>query len=223
VVLDQAGKLSVGYLGTSVPRSQLAGQSGAHVDNGAGAGGGRDLDYDAMEKEHRDLLLSIRQAQTEQREQPREKLLMRTQLGHSLDRSSVAGGTGDIKNGVPASLLRGNGNGNGDGDGDGSGDSKKGDDGGMNLIASSEGSRALLKTSARLYVSYTGTTPIQNVTVAVDPPQGLAATPTQVNLRIFSPNPSLHGRSPKPNPVFYSHPHSRCDEGGAVLPWCLRP
>jgi Bardet-Biedl syndrome 9 protein len=221
VVIDQVGRLSVGYLGTTVPRAHLADESDARVDNGAGAGGGRDLDYDAMEKEHRDLLHSIRQAQTEQREQPREKLLMRTQLGHSIDRSTVAGGTGGIKNGVPASLLRGDGNGNANGDG--SGDSKRGDESGMNLIASSEGSRALLKTSARLYVSYTGTTPIQNVTVTVDPPPGLTATPTQVNLRIFAPKPPLYVRSPQPNPMFFSHSHSRCDEGGAVVPWCLRP
>lgn len=73
VQLDDAGRLSLSYLGTKPPQSV------------ASSAASRELDYDKVEEDHRALLHVIRESQTERRTEPKDKLLIRCQLPRTLD------------------------------------------------------------------------------------------------------------------------------------------
>jgi Bardet-Biedl syndrome 9 protein len=69
VSMDARGGLSLAYLGTDPPSQGIAALTGS----------GKQLDYAAMDAEHRSLLQTIRDAQSEHRSVPKERLLMRVQ------------------------------------------------------------------------------------------------------------------------------------------------
>ena len=68
VMLDDSGRLSLSYLGTRPPL-QVASSTGS-----------RELDYNKVEEDHRALLHIIRESQTERKSEPKDKLLIRSQL-----------------------------------------------------------------------------------------------------------------------------------------------
>ena len=69
VTMDARGALALSYLGTDPPSQGIAALTGA----------GKQLDYAAMDAEHKSLLQTIRDSQSEHRAAPKERLLMRVQ------------------------------------------------------------------------------------------------------------------------------------------------
>ena len=63
VLLDDTGALSLSYLGTSPPSSSLDPAAAGSATTGADSCG-KELDYEAMDSEHRTLLKFIREATT---------------------------------------------------------------------------------------------------------------------------------------------------------------
>jgi len=80
VVLDDAGNLSVGYLGTKPPINAVYSRI-------------RELDYDKIDEEHRHLLQVIRETQSETKTEPKDVLVVRAQVSKTLDYDSSSLGT----------------------------------------------------------------------------------------------------------------------------------
>eukprot|EP00605_Chrysophyceae_sp_TOSAG23-4_P001036 GSChrysophyteH1.ASY1.ANO1.1139.1 assembled CDS len=68
VTLSDAGKLGVSYMGTRPPQSITSSSAS------------RDLDYDKIDEEHRSLLQIIREHQSTSKLEPKDKLVLRSQL-----------------------------------------------------------------------------------------------------------------------------------------------
>eukprot|EP00741_Cyanophora_paradoxa_P025557 tig00000383_g24662.t1 len=86
VSLDDAGQLAVAYLGTDPPTTVV----GAFESN-------KELNYEEMDDEHRRLLAIIREATSENRTEPSERIVIKAQVPPRLDPSSglPAGEDGD--------------------------------------------------------------------------------------------------------------------------------
>jgi len=92
VSLSDAGALTLSYLGTSPPLNVAAGNES------------KELDYVAMDEEHRHLLSVIRSATGSVRSEPKERLQLRAQVPTVLDQHSSGGwGGGD---GAPSVTVR---------------------------------------------------------------------------------------------------------------------
>jgi Bardet-Biedl syndrome 9 protein len=76
VSLSDEGALAVSYLGTSPPLNVASGHEG------------KELDYVAMDEEHRQLLSAIRSATGSVRSEPKERLQLRAQVPTVLDQHS---------------------------------------------------------------------------------------------------------------------------------------
>lgn len=72
VAVDDAGFLSINYLGTKPPMQTVLSQA-------------RDLDYDKIDEEHRGLLQIIRDSQGETRVENNERLLIKSQISNKFD------------------------------------------------------------------------------------------------------------------------------------------
>jgi Bardet-Biedl syndrome 9 protein len=79
VQVDDGGRLSLSYLGTKPPTTSAVSQGLA-----------RELDYNKVEEEHRALLHVIRESQSDRKSEPRERLLIRSQIPRSLDFEPVS-------------------------------------------------------------------------------------------------------------------------------------
>ncbi len=90
VMLSEEGQVVVSYMGTE-PMSQIANISTS-----------RDLNYEAMDVEHKQLLAKIRQSEQSVLKEPPEKVVLRAQVPHALSRGcridnedAAASGQGD--------------------------------------------------------------------------------------------------------------------------------
>lgn len=131
--VDEAGTVTLNYMGTEPPASGVA------------AAESRDLDYEGMDTEHRRLLAVIRESQSEERAEPRDRVLLRLQTPSRLDdvdEAALDAAAACVDEGEREHLAR----------------SAHGD---------------LVQATAQLFVTYTGSERVQNVAVAVDPPSGV--------------------------------------------------
>ncbi len=71
--LDDTGKLSVLYLGTDPPTNSVSG------------GDAKDLNYEAMDDEHKRLLMIIRESQSGSQVEPKDKIVLRAQIPATTD------------------------------------------------------------------------------------------------------------------------------------------
>lgn len=144
VTIDDSGRLVCGYLGTKPPLTSVVSQA-------------RELDYDKVDEEHRSLLKIIRESQSENKAEPKEKLFMRTQVTRSFDNDSVS--TYELPSGLAQMNLSGLGAG---------GDSR------------------LVKICVRLYVSLTGSASTTDVTIVVSTADFVYAAPKNIVLKTVS-------------------------------------
>ena len=70
VSMDARGSVSLQFLGSDPPGAGLAKLAGA----------GKDLDYEAMDEEHRSLLATIRESQSEVRAPPKDRVVLRARV-----------------------------------------------------------------------------------------------------------------------------------------------
>lgn len=151
--IDDTGRLAIGYLGTRPPSSAVV----THA---------RELDYDKIDEEHRALLGVIRESQSEDKAEPKEKLLLRTQMMRTLDRNVVPE---DLPPSMdPNSPL------------------------GQELAALSStgisGDMKVVRMSVRVYVSFAGGALASetDVTLMISTPSFIHATPNNVLLKGLS-------------------------------------
>lgn len=71
--MDEAGTVTISYMGTDPPTSTV-------VTNDA-----KELNYEDMDEEHRQLLQTIRESQSDSRAEPKEKVMLRVQVPPTLD------------------------------------------------------------------------------------------------------------------------------------------
>jgi len=116
VTLDDAGDLSISYMGTDPPTNVV----GAFESN-------KELNYEEMDEEHRRLLAIIREATSENKADPTDRVMLRAQVPTRLDNIPIA---------------------------------PDGEDG--------EEWRNRMVT-VRLFVSYTGSDVLENVTITISP------------------------------------------------------
>lgn len=122
----------------------------------------RDLDYDKLDEEHRKLLQIIRDVQTENKSEPTDHMTIRCQLGKTLDRVNHEDSLGmrlpdsvvRIHTGFPiathfAKIPLG---------------------GGI--------SDQIVKVTARVFISYAGSTPANNIHVAINVPEFVYSIPS---------------------------------------------
>ena len=136
VTLDEAGELSVSYLGTDPPTTAV------------GATEAKELDYEAMDQEHKALLQQIRESQADRRVEPRDKLILRAQVPNTVDMLS------------DEDLMAVN-----------------ADQGRFGHVARCGGPEAgpqapIVRLTVRVYVSYTGSQTLDNVSLAIEVPGG---------------------------------------------------
>eukprot|EP01039_Chlorochromonas_danica_P000897 gene894-978_t len=143
VTLDDDGRLSISYLGTKPPVTAVL----SHV---------RDLDYEKIDEEHRALLNVIREAQTEGRTEPVEKLLIKSQLSRGLEVDGMVDREVPLGNLVPLFPP-----------------------GSAHLSNIAE---QVVKTTVRLFLSSSGDRSVSNVSITVAGPSHLLIIPQQVQL-----------------------------------------
>jgi Bardet-Biedl syndrome 9 protein len=88
VTLSDTGRLDISFLGTKPPLSIASSTSS------------RDLDYDKIDEEHRSLLQIIREHQSASKLEPKDKLVLRSQVPRQLDFSPAGS---DVE--LPAGLV----------------------------------------------------------------------------------------------------------------------
>ena len=171
VALDDAGRLTVGYMGTkpplsAVPSSLGVGGSGRASSGGGGGSAHRDVDYDRLDEEHRALLNVIREAQAEGagKAEPRDRLLIRSQVPRSLD----VDGAGDVNlQGValPVDLVQ-----------LATFTGGAGARGGHNVAAA----HGYVKVCVKVYLTHSGDKPATNVSLVLSCPGFLHSVPKNV-------------------------------------------
>lgn len=141
VSLDSSGLLSVNYMGTDPPSTAVVSPDT------------KELSYEEMDEEHRQLLNVIRRSQGERRSEPKDRLLLRAQVPAILDAvSSTDGRRDDFQRsyGAPSptndsgSIARGT------------------------------------QLTMRVYVAYTGASRLSNVTLSVSTPPNIIASETSI-------------------------------------------
>ena len=178
VALDDAGRLTVGYMGTKPPLtavpSSLGAGSGSSSSGSASGSAHRDLDYDRLDEEHRALLHVIREAQSESggKAEPRDRLLIRSQVPRSLDTD----GAGDVNlQGValPPDLVQlSTFTGGAGGRGGGSSSSSNN--------AAAAGVRGYVKVCVKVYLTHSGDKAATNVSLVLSGPGFLHTVPKNV-------------------------------------------
>lgn len=132
VALDGAGRLSINYLGTR-PASSIASSAAS-----------RDLDYERIDEEHRQLMMSIREHQTEAKTEPKDRIILRTQLPKELDMGSRGPET-DVD--MPEGLVS------------------------LGEALEEVQSSQLLKVCVRLFVAYSGSASAKDVNISISAPR----------------------------------------------------
>lgn len=131
VTLSDAVELQISYLGTDPPMSGVsAGESN------------KELDYEAMDEEHRALLKVIKQASTDSMVEPKEKIVLRAQVGPALVGS---GSDGEVY-------------------ADGQNQPDRPDE---EVCVRDDRSGAFISILVRLYVMYNGKADLENVSLAL--------------------------------------------------------
>jgi Bardet-Biedl syndrome 9 protein len=149
--LDEAGGVRVSYLGTSPPSDAV----GAFAE-------GKALDYDSMDAEHRALLAEIRRSQTAGGgggggvSEPRDRLVLRAQ--------------------VPTLVALADPGDEADDGGGGRGGPRGGAEDEPSSPAGGADGR-VVQVAVRLYVSYTGSQPLRDVSLAISAPHGVLTVP----------------------------------------------
>ena len=146
VTVDEAGSLSVGYLGTKVPTT-IASSSVS-----------RDLDYTKVDEEHRALLQVIRQHQSGAKTEPKDKLILRTQMPRSFDLERGP----DVE--LPQYLVR------------------------LPDPVDGSRSGDYLKCCIRIYVAYTGGSQAKNVSVSIKVPSFVHVVPSNCIVKTVKAN-----------------------------------
>jgi Bardet-Biedl syndrome 9 protein len=159
VSIDAVGRLAISFLGTRPPVAAVLSQV-------------RELDFDAVDAEHRQLLQVIRDAQSDCRADVAERLLVKAQLPKTLDAGTATGPIGLLPQSltVPAALL----------------------------VPLSSGPHSLdqqvVRASLRLFFSHNAVSAVSgaaekgveralhNVTVSLSAPRGVAVAPAQFQL-----------------------------------------
>eukprot|EP00520_Triparma_pacifica_P005868 CAMPEP_0118641284 /NCGR_PEP_ID=MMETSP0785-20121206/5197_1 /TAXON_ID=91992 /ORGANISM="Bolidomonas pacifica, Strain CCMP 1866" /LENGTH=865 /DNA_ID=CAMNT_0006532713 /DNA_START=101 /DNA_END=2695 /DNA_ORIENTATION=- len=138
VTLDDEGSLSVVYLGTDpAHESPVARET-------------KDFNYDDVDEEHRKLLGIIRASQSDTRVEPREKVVMRTQVPKALD---VPGSIHDLDGGWEHILEK--------------------------CVRQDDG---LLKLTAKLFMTYTGTGSLKDIGITLNLPPCVMTKDTAINV-----------------------------------------
>lgn len=148
VVIDETGFLSINYMGTKPPTQTVLSQV-------------RDLDYDKIDEEHRQLLQVIRDAQNEHKHESQDRLLIKTQVPKQFDLDTQIATTELPERGTAVTFPVGAGN----------------------------NTEAYMKVVVRLYVTYTGAQSAQNVSLVISStasPAALHITPKHVVLDTVS-------------------------------------
>lgn len=141
VSLDSAGLLSVNYMGTDPPSTAVVSPDT------------KELNYEEMDEEHRQLLNVIRRSQGERRSEPKDRLLLRAQVPAILDAVSSSDNRRDeFQRGFGAS-------------------SPTNDSG-----TAARGSQLTM----RVYVTYTGASRLSNVTLSISTPPNIVASETSI-------------------------------------------
>lgn len=151
VTLDEGGKLSLNYLGTKPPTNSVS----THI---------REPDYDKIDSEHRSLLQIIRESQTENKAEPRDKLIMRSQISRSLDKEYVPMDLPPYI--VPSSVLLNS----------------------TSLL--NNDSNGQIKICVRLFLSFSGEKSATSVSLAVSAPSFLHVAPKNIIIQSVSGSPS---------------------------------
>ncbi len=143
VTMDDQGSLCVSYLGTKPPINAVM----THV---------RDINYEKIDEEHRALLQVIRESQSDTKAEPVEKLIIRSQVGKTLDVEphGVSLGDSDLPPGMLVPSYSPGGGLGGDRDG-----------------------QQYVKVCVRVYLSYSGAQPATNVSLVVSSPSCVHAAP----------------------------------------------
>lgn len=153
VTVDDSGMLQISYIGTKPPANSVA----TNVNK-------RDVDYDKVDEEHRMLLQIIRDSQTDNKTEPRDKLLIRAQIPRTLDLEPMHGID-----------VRGD-------------DFKLPND--LAFLGSStdilNDSKNLVKICVRIYVSYSGAEPLNNVSLVAVVPNSVYICPQNVLIQKVS-------------------------------------
>lgn len=150
VTVDDRGSLCASYLGTKPPVNAVT----THV---------RDINYDQVDEEHRALLQVIRESQSDAKIEPTEKLVIRSQLGKTLDSEPHSAAMGDTFL-PPSSMLV-------------PAHSSAGGGGGLDRDGQ------FVKVCVRLYLTHVGAQPATNVSLVVSCPSFVHAVPNNVILQ----------------------------------------
>eukprot|EP01034_Spumella_vulgaris_P030819 gene30819-38095_t len=138
VTLDDEGNLAISFLGTKPPINAVTTQV-------------RDINYDKVDEEHRALLQIIRDSQNENRVEPVERLVIRSQVAKTLDNEVAP--MSDVE--LPVQSLVP-----------------------VYSVANGLGhDHQYVKICIRLYLSYNGPQPATNVSLVVSAPSFVHAVP----------------------------------------------
>ncbi len=147
VTLSDTGGLNVSFLGTKPPLSV------------ASSSVSRDLDYAKVDEEHKALLQIIRQHQTASKLEPKEKLILRSQVPRQLDFNAIPT---DVE--LPRDLVM------------------------LPEGYSRQGNSDLVKICVRLYVAFSGKGIAKNVSIIISAPTFVHVVPKNYILKTVTPN-----------------------------------
>lgn len=154
ITITETGYLSVNYLGTKPPLTAV-------VNNTIS----RDVDYDKIDDEHRNLLQIIRESQNDSKQEAKDKLNLRIQMNKQLDIDTITGTEGKIEFSKNVALLR------------------SVTDVTYQTLNGTDSTRNLVKISCKLYLSYIGEgDTINNISIGVSVPDYIQAIPNSVNI-----------------------------------------
>jgi Bardet-Biedl syndrome 9 protein len=137
VALDAEGSLSINYLGTDPPSTSVGASDVA-----------KEINYEEMDEEHRQLLNVIRRSQGERRIEPKERVLIRAQVPSMLD---PIHSYDDIRRS-------------------------------SNRNTNNPEENAQVQLTMRIYVTYTGNSRVNNVTLSIQTPENIIASESSIVL-----------------------------------------
>eukprot|EP01038_Epipyxis_sp_PR26KG_P016237 gene16237-22098_t len=143
VTIDETGQLALSYLGTRPPVTAVM----QHV---------REMNYDKIDEEHRQLLQVIRDSQTENKAEAADRLMIRAQLGKTLDVDPS-----EAPNSLPPNLVLLYSS-------------------ALSATAGGGSDNSFVKICLRLYLTYNGDEPATNVSLTIATPNFLHAVPKNV-------------------------------------------
>lgn len=150
VSLDSEGALSVNYMGTDPPSTSVVTPDVKEVN------------YEEMDEEHRQLLNVIRRSQGERRTEPKDRVLIRAQVPTILDAVLERGDDFHRQKGSSASASAADGLGKG------------------------------VQLTMRIYVTYTGSTRVSNVSLSIFAPENIIPSESSIVID------SIDGKSSTP-------------------------